>query len=87
MSMATAAGLLRAYREQAGLDADDTIALVVDFLSSYGMTGSAAEALCDHIDDEGMTEDFAGLLKENGLVLEQDFATEDEHDVSSEPTD
>jgi hypothetical protein len=34
------------------------------------MTGSAADALCDHIDEEGMTGDFAGLLKENGLVIE-----------------
>ena len=65
--MATAAELLRAYREQAGLDADDAIALLVDFLASYGITGSAADALCDHIDDEGMTGDFASLLKENGL--------------------
>jgi hypothetical protein len=68
--MATAAELLRAYREQAGLDADDAIALLVDFLASYGMTGGAADALCDYIDDEGLTEDFAGLLKENGLVIE-----------------
>ena len=68
--MATAAKLLRAYRDQAGLDADDAIALLVDFLASYGMTGSAADALCDHIDDEGMTDDFASLLKENGLVIE-----------------
>jgi len=68
--MATAADLLRAYREQAGLDADEAITLLTDFLASYGMTGGAADALCDHIDDEGMTEDFAGLLKENGLVIE-----------------
>lgn len=67
--MGTAVRLLRAYREQAGLDADDAIAVLVDFLASYGMTDSAAHALCDHIDDEGLTEDFAGLLKENGLVL------------------
>ena len=68
--MATAADLLRAYREQAGLDADEAIVLLVDFLASYGMTGGAADALCDYIDDEGMTEDFAGLLKENGFVIE-----------------
>ena len=68
--MATAAEFLRAYREQAGLDADDAIALLVDFLAGYGMTGSAADVLCDYIDDEGMTGDFAGLLKEDGLVIE-----------------
>lgn len=67
--MATAAELLRAYREQAGLDADDAIALLVDFLATYGMTDSAADTLCEYIDDDGMTEDFASLLKENGLVL------------------
>ena len=68
--MATAAELLRAYREQAGLDADEAIMLLVDFLATYGMTGGAAVALCDYIDDEGIAQDFAGLLKENGLVIE-----------------
>ena len=79
--MATAAKLLRAYRDQAGLDADDAIALLVDFLASYGMTGSAADALCEHIDDEGMTDDFASLLKENGLVIEAGDALGEDDDV------
>ena len=79
--MATAAELLRAYRDQAGLDADGAIALLVDFLASYGMTGSAADALCEHIDDEGMTDDFASLLKENGLVIEAGDALGEDDDV------
>jgi len=79
--MATAAKLLRAYRDQAGLDADDAIALLVDFLASYGMAGSAADALCEHIDDEGMTDDFASLLKENGLVIEAGDALGEDDDV------
>ena len=79
--MATAAKLLRAYRDQASLDADDAIALLVDFLASYGMTGSAADALCEHIDDEGMTDDFASLLKENGLVIEAGDALGEDDDV------
>jgi hypothetical protein len=78
--MATAEELLRAYREQGGLDAEDALALLVDFFSSYGMTSGAAGALCDYIDDEGMTEDFARLLRENGLVIEsgEDTGGEDE---------
>ncbi|MHC4404269.1 MAG: hypothetical protein ACYTG0_31835 [Planctomycetota bacterium] len=79
--MATAAKLLRAYRDQAGLAADDAITLLVDFLASYGMTGGAADALCDYIDDEGMTGDFAGLLKENGLVIEAGDALGEDDDV------
>ncbi len=79
--MAAAAKLLRAYRDQAGLDADDAIALLVDFLATYGMTGSAAAALCDYIDKEGMTEDFAGLLKENGLVIEAGDALGEDDDI------
>ena len=79
--MATAAKLLRAYRDQASLDADDAIALLVGFLASYGMTGSAADALCEHIDDEGMTDDFASLLKENGLVIEAGDALGEDDDV------
>ena len=79
--MATAAKLLRAYRDQAGLAADDAITLLVDFLASYGMTGGAADALCDYIDDEGMTGDFARLLKENGLVIEAGDALGEDDDV------
>ena len=79
--MATAVELLRAYREQAGLDADEAIMLLVDFLATYGMTGGAADALCDYIDDEGMTGDFAGLLKENGLVIEAGDALGEDDDV------
>jgi hypothetical protein len=79
--MATAAELLQAYREQASLDADEAITLLVEFLGSYGMTGGAADALCDYLDEEGMTEDFAGLLIENGLVIETGAAPEDDVDV------
>jgi len=85
--MVTAAELLQAYRDQASLDTDEAIAFVVDFLVSYGMTGGAAEALCDYIDDEGLTEDFAGLLREDGLVLEPGLGTEGEDDISSDATD
>lgn len=85
--MGTATKLLRAYRDQAGLDADDAIALLVDFLATYGMTGSAAAALCDYIDGEGMTADFAALLRENGLMLEPGVTTEDEDGLSSDETD
>jgi len=84
--MATAGELLRTYREQAGLDADDAIALLVDFLASYGMTGSAADVVCEYIDDEGMTKDFAALLRENGLLHEPD-AVPDEDDISSGDVD
>jgi hypothetical protein len=85
--MATAAELLRLYRDQALLDADDGIALLVDFFAGYGMTGGAADALCDYIDDEGMTEDFSALLRENGLMLEPGVTTEDEGELGSEETD
>ncbi len=79
--MTTAARVLRAYREQAGLDADEAIALLVDFCASYGMTGDAADALCDYISDEGMSEDFIGLLKENGLVIQAGDALGEDDDV------
>ena len=42
--------------------------------------------LCDHIDDEGMTKDFAAMLRENGLRLEPGAATEDENDIDSDQT-
>jgi len=78
--MASAAELLHAYREQAGLDADEAITLLAEFLASYGITGGAADALCDYIDDEGMTGDFAGLLKENGLVIQAGDALGEDDD-------
>lgn len=63
--MTTAAKLLDAYRDQVGLDADESIVLLTDFLASYGKTDSGVAALCNHIDEEGMIADFASLLKEN----------------------
>ncbi len=65
--METAAEFLCAYREQAGLDADDALGFLIDFLRNYGMVERAATALCDLIDTEGMTSDLAGLLQESGL--------------------
>ena len=63
------------------MGADDVIALLIDFLASYGMTHNAAAALCNYIDDEGMTEDFASLLKENGLVIEASDTLEGDDDI------
>ena len=74
--MTPAAELLRTYRGQAGLDAEDTMALLVDFLTRQGMTESATEALCEYIDDEGLSEEFASLLVENGLVVEPEEGPE-----------
>lgn len=68
--MATTAELLHAYQQQAGIDADEAVGLLLDFLASYGMTGNVTDVLCDHIDEEGMTGDFAQLLVDNGLVIE-----------------
>ena len=45
------------------------------------MTGSAADALCDDIGDEWITEDFASLLKENGLVVEAGDALGEDDDL------
>jgi len=85
--MATAAEFLRAYREQAGLDRDEAIALLVDFIAGYGLTDNAADVLCDYIDDEGMAEDFAALLRENGLILEPGVAAQDEDVIGDDETD
>jgi hypothetical protein len=78
--MATAAEYLRAYRDQAGSDADDAIGSVVDFLTVYGLAESAVDVLCDLIDDEGMTRDFASQLKEHGLDIDAVDAGEDDID-------
>ena len=65
--MATAAEALRAYREQAGLDGDEAIALLVDFVAGYGMTGGATDVLCEYIDDEGLRKTV--VANKNGRVL------------------
>jgi hypothetical protein len=78
--MATSAIYFQAYRDQADLDVDDAIALLMDFLGSYGLTDTAVNVLCEYIDEEGMTEDFSTLLKENGLVIEAGDVLEQEED-------
>ena len=84
--MATAADLVLAYRDQIGVDADETIKLLVEFLSSYGMSESAVRVLCDHVDDEGMTGDLASELQENGLTIEANGPHECESDWTDEET-
>jgi hypothetical protein len=79
-AMTAAAQLIRTYRDQAGLDADNAIELLVEFLSSYGMSESVVAVLCDHIDNEGMTGDLAQQLKENGLVIEESGPPDDNGD-------
>ena len=68
--MATAADYLRAYRDQTGVDTVDAVASVVEFLSDYGMAESVVHVLCDLIDDQGMTRDFASELEANGLMTD-----------------
>ncbi len=68
--MATAADYLRAYRDQTGVDTVDAVESVVEFLSDYGMAESVVHVLCDLIDDQGMTRDFASELEANGLMMD-----------------
>jgi hypothetical protein len=79
--MAKAAELLQAYREHGGLDAEDAVAFLSDFLSDYGITDTAISVLCDYIDDEGLTEDFADHLRENGLIIEPGNSSETNPDI------
>ena len=74
--MATATDLLRVYRDQTGSDADEAMELLVDFLTVHGMSESALTVLCEHIDEEAMTDDLAGQLRENGLVVDDIALTE-----------
>jgi hypothetical protein len=76
--MATAADYLRAYRDQIGSDADDAIGTVVEFVTIYGLTESTLDVLCDFIDDEGLTKDFASQLEEHGLATDAVDVGEDD---------
>lgn len=58
----------------------DRIAHRGEFLSVYGLTESALDVLCDLIDDEGMTRDFASQLKEHGVAIEAVDADGDDVD-------
>lgn len=68
--MATAADYLRAYRDQTAIDSVAAMESVVEFLSVYGMTESALDALCDVIDEDEMTRDFANHLEADGLMTD-----------------
>jgi hypothetical protein len=68
--MATAADYLRMYRDQTGVDAVAAIESVVEFVSVYGMTETALDVLCEVIDEEGTTRDFANHLEADGLMTD-----------------
>ena len=68
--MVSAAALFHLYREQVDLDINQGILLLLEFLATYGVTDHASNALCHVIDEAELTDDFANLLKENGLVTD-----------------
>lgn len=77
--MTSAAELLQTHRAQAGLDTDDALALLVDFFNRSDMAETAIDVFCDCLDDEGMTDEFASLLMEHGLVIDPpDASLEDD---------
>lgn len=76
--MISAAEYVFAYQNQTGSADTDSVELLADFLVSYGMTDAAVEALCQLIDEEGVTADFGQHMRENGLVVESGDDIEDE---------
>ena len=75
--MANAADLLHAYREQAGTDEHEAAQTLLDFFDTFGMLEEAAAVLCDYIDEQGIANDFANELRENGLVIGPGQADDD----------
>jgi hypothetical protein len=75
--MATAAECLRAYRDQIGSESEDAVGSVVEFILVYGLAEGALDVLCEFIDDEGLTRDFAAQLVEQGLAIDAVDAAED----------
>jgi hypothetical protein len=70
--MDSAAEYVLAYQSQTGSDGNDSVDLLADFLISYGMRDAAIDALCQLVDNEGISSDFGQYLRENGLVIEAD---------------
>jgi hypothetical protein len=85
--MANASDYLREARSHANLDPDEAMGLVVDFLSTYGMTEQAALHLCDFVDDEGMAADFRNVLVENGIMAEDSIALGKEEILTDDDED
>lgn len=67
--MASAEDLLEAHMEQQELDTEETLEMLVEFVSE-SCAKDAISAVCECIDAEELTDEFAAWLRARGLTIE-----------------
>jgi hypothetical protein len=65
--MKTVAELLYSYTEQARLDTEDILELLLEFCAETGMNDAAVAAVSERIEEEGAVEQLQAFLVERGL--------------------
>jgi len=92
--MKTVRELINTYADQAMLDADDVLELLLEFCAESELDDAAATALIERIEEEGVVDELRAFLVERGLFAtvarsadaEQalDFEDDDELDLDEE---
>jgi hypothetical protein len=66
--METVAELVKSYAQQALLDTEDVLELLLEFCADSGMHDAAITALAERIEEEGVVDEFRAYLVERGLL-------------------
>jgi hypothetical protein len=65
--MKTATELIRSYAEQAMLDTEDVLDLLLEFCADSEIDDVAVAALTERIEEEGVVDELRAFLVERGL--------------------
>jgi hypothetical protein len=92
--MKTVSELIRTYADQALLDSEDVLELLLEFCAESEIDDAAVTALIERIEEEGVVNELRAFLVERGLFVavansaggEQtlEFEDEDELDLDEE---
>jgi hypothetical protein len=67
--MKTVSELIESYAEQAHLDTEDILELLLEFYADSGMGDAAITTLSDRIEAEGIVDELQEFLVQRGLLV------------------
>lgn len=66
--MTTVTELLESYVQQARLEPEDVLELLLDFCADTGIQDAAVATLSEHIEEEGVVDELREYLVQRGLL-------------------
>jgi hypothetical protein len=85
--MKVVAELIKAYAEQALLDTEDVLDLLLEFCTESEIDDAAVTALIERIEEEGVVDELRAFLVERGLFASVAKSAAGEHTLDFEDED